>query len=46
MVDHGPEGTSGRRRLGGNARAERLLAIGFLAAFGVWMALAFALGAS
>ena len=31
---------------GSDAIAERLLAVGFLAALGIWMALAFALGSS
>lgn len=31
---------------GGDAIVERLLAVGFLAALGIWMALAFALGAT
>jgi hypothetical protein len=31
---------------GGDAIAERMLAVGFLAALGIWIALAFALGAT
>jgi len=40
------EDTPARSASAGDAIAERLLALGFLAALGVWMALAFAMGST
>ena len=50
MVNQDREGMGGQfmrgSAPGGDVIAERMLAVGFLAALGIWMALAFALGAT